>query len=151
MPSSNTSCSGSYNKKKIVGSETRARYNACGMNASPGLLFPDASLQLIWPLPLVVVGILGAVIGSFLNVVIHRVPREQSIVFPNSACPACGVAIAFYDNVPVVSYLLLRGRCRSCKAGISPRYLGVEILTALLYGAVAWRIGINAALPFYLI
>jgi hypothetical protein len=66
----------------------------------------------------IVAGILGAIIGSFLNVVIHRLPREESIVFPNSRCPSCGAAIAFYDNVPIVSYLLLLGKCRGCKKHI---------------------------------
>ncbi|HEV2763415.1 MAG TPA: prepilin peptidase [Pyrinomonadaceae bacterium] len=79
---------------------------------------------------------LGAIIGSFLNVVIHRVPREESIVFPNSRCPACGAAIRPYDNVPVISYLVLRGRCRACGARISPRYPAVEALTALLFAVV---------------
>src|SRR5215510_9517538 len=88
------------------------------------------------------IGVLGAIIGSFLNVVIHRLPQEQSIVFPNSKCPDCGTAIAYYDNVPVISYLALRGRCRSCKTRISPRYPAVEVLTALLYLAVVARVGV---------
>lgn len=99
----------------------------------------------------VLVAILGAIIGSFLNVVIHRLPREESIVFPNSHCPACGAVIAFYDNVPVLSYLVLGGKCRGCKEHISARYPAVEILTALLFVAVAWHDGINAALPFDLL
>jgi len=103
------------------------------------------------PFIYVVVGVFGAIIGSFLNVVIHRLPREQSIVFPNSRCPSCQKAIAFYDNLPVLSYLLLRGRCRSCKARISPRYPAVEALTALLWIAVAWRDGLTFALPFDLV
>jgi leader peptidase (prepilin peptidase) / N-methyltransferase len=93
----------------------------------------------------------GAIIGSFLNVVIHRVPREQSIVFPNSRCPACGAAIHPLDNIPVVSYLILWGRCRSCRASISPRYPAVEALTALLYAAVFWRDGLTAGLGFDLV
>jgi leader peptidase (prepilin peptidase)/N-methyltransferase len=96
-------------------------------------------------------GVLGAIIGSFLNVVIHRLPREESIVFPNSRCPECGTAIAFYDNVPVVSYLALRGRCRSCKTDISARYPAVELLTAMLYVAVTWHNGLTAALSFDLV
>jgi len=83
--------------------------------------------------------VLGAMIGSFLNVVIHRVPREQSIVLPKSACPACGAAIHFYDNIPILSFLILRGHCRSCRAPISPRYPVVEALCALLFALVAWR------------
>jgi leader peptidase (prepilin peptidase)/N-methyltransferase len=91
---------------------------------------------------------IGAIIGSFLNVVIHRIPREQSIVFPASTCPKCHVAIKFYDNVPVVSYLLLRGRCRACGTGISPRYPAVEALTAILFAAVTWHDGLSLALGF---
>src|SRR6266496_3971632 len=96
----------------------------------------------------ILAGLLGAIIGSFLNVVVHRVPREESIVFPNSRCPSCGTEIAFYDNIPLVSYLVLRGKCRSCKAPISARYPAVELLTALLFVAVAWHDGASAALPF---
>ena len=92
--------------------------------------------------------VLGAMIGSFLNVVIHRLPREQSIVLPNSACPACGTAIHFYDNIPIFSFLILRGRCRSCRGPISPRYPAVEALCALLFALVTWRDGLSFALPF---
>ncbi|MBA2378702.1 MAG: prepilin peptidase, partial [Blastocatellia bacterium] len=63
--------------------------------------------------------IFGAAVGSFLNVVIHRVPREESIVFPNSACPKCGKSIKPYDNIPILSWLLLRGKCRNCSEPIS--------------------------------
>src|SRR2546421_6230015 len=102
------------------------------------------------PLPIACAfaGILGAIIGSFLNVVIHRLPREQSIVLPNSACPACGTAIHFYDNIPIFSFLILRGRCRSCRGPISPRYPAVEALCALLFALVTWRDGLSFALPF---
>jgi leader peptidase (prepilin peptidase)/N-methyltransferase len=119
------------------------------MHASLTVL-PELSL-IPQPLILVVAGILGAVIGSFLNVVIHRVPREESIVLPSSRCPSCGAEISFYDNVPVLSYLMLGGRCRSCKVHISARYPAVEALTALLWVAVAWRDGLSFALPFDLI
>lgn len=102
------------------------------------------------PLPIVAVfaGILGAIIGSFLNVVIHRVPREQSIVFPNSACPSCHEPLRAYDNIPILSYLVLRGRCRACRNPISIRYPMVEALTALLFVAVALRDGPSFPLPF---
>lgn len=93
-------------------------------------------------------GVLGAMIGSFLNVVIHRVPREQSIVFPNSTCPRCGAQIKFYDNIPILSFLILGGRCRACKARISARYAAVEALTAVLFAAVAWHDGWSYALGF---
>lgn len=105
------------------------------------------------PLPFVyvVAGVLGAIIGSFLNVVIHRLPREESIVLPSSRCPECGAAIAFYDNIPVLSYVLLGARCRSCKTHISARYPAVEALTAALWVMVAWRDGLTFALPFDLV
>jgi leader peptidase (prepilin peptidase)/N-methyltransferase len=95
--------------------------------------------------------ILGSVIGSFLNVVIHRVPNEQSIVFPNSACPKCGSPIKPYDNIPILSWLMLRGKCRNCSATISARYPAVELLTGLLYLLVYWRIGVDPMLPVALI
>src|SRR5918997_1860929 len=78
----------------------------------------------------------GAVIGSFLNVVAHRVPRGESLVAPGSRCPDCGAPVKPYDNVPVVSWLLLRGRCRNCGTRISPRYPLVELATAVAFGAV---------------
>jgi leader peptidase (prepilin peptidase)/N-methyltransferase len=87
-------------------------------------------------LEVVVVGLFGAVIGSFLNVVVHRVPLGESLVAPGSHCPACGAPVKPYDNVPVVSWLMLRGRCRSCGARISPRYPLVELATALTWAAV---------------
>jgi leader peptidase (prepilin peptidase)/N-methyltransferase len=86
---------------------------------------------------------LGAIVGSFLNVVIHRYPREESIVFPGSRCGECGTAIRFYDNVPVLSYLWLRGRCRSCGAAFSARYPLVELANALFYLAIFQRTGVS--------
>jgi leader peptidase (prepilin peptidase) / N-methyltransferase len=94
--------------------------------------------------------LLGLLIGSFLNVVIHRVPRGESVVRPPSACPACGTQIRSRDNVPVLSWLLLRGRCRQCGAGISVRYPLVELGCALLFGVLALRFGLDWALPAYL-
>jgi leader peptidase (prepilin peptidase)/N-methyltransferase len=83
----------------------------------------------------------GLVFGSFLNVCIYRMPRGLSVVAPRSACPNCKRPIAAYDNIPVVSWLILRGRCRHCKTPISPRYLGVELLTAILFAACVWEFG----------
>jgi leader peptidase (prepilin peptidase) / N-methyltransferase len=77
-------------------------------------------------------GVLGATVGSFLNVVAYRLPRRESLVRPGSHCPGCGTAIKAYDNVPVLGWLLLRGRCRSCRTGISPRYPVIEALTGAL-------------------
>jgi len=85
---------------------------------------------------IVIGGVFGAVIGSFLNVVIYRVPLKKSIAFPASACPHCGHAIASYDNIPVISWLVLRGRCRYCSAPISIRYPIVELGTALFFALV---------------
>ena len=82
-------------------------------------------------------GVLGAVFGSFLNVVVHRLPRHESVVRPASRCPKCGASVKPYDNIPIISWLLLRGHCRSCGEPISPRYPAVEALTAALcVGAV---------------
>ena len=80
--------------------------------------------------------VLGALIGSFLNVVIHRLPLGESLVTPGSHCPACDAPVRSFDNVPVLSWLVLRGRCRSCGAPISVRYPAVELLTAVSFGAV---------------
>ncbi len=99
----------------------------------------------------VIAGVFGAVIGSFLNVVVHRVPLEESIVFPNSRCPSCGGAIAFYDNIPVLSWVMLSAKCRRCKERISIRYPAVELLTAALFVLVARHDGLTAALPFDLV
>ncbi|ABK98610.1 prepilin peptidase [Pelobacter propionicus] len=85
--------------------------------------------------------ILGAVVGSFLNVCICRMPRDESVVSPPSHCPGCGYRIRWYDNIPLVSYLLLRGRCRGCREKISPRYPLVELLNALLSLALFLRFG----------
>src|ERR1041385_3525679 len=104
----------------------------------------------VMPLPIAgtMAGILGAIIGSFLNVVIHRVPRDQSVVFPNSACPSCHAALRPYDNIPIFSFLILHGRWRFCRKPISIRYPIVEALTALLFVAVALHDGTSFALPF---
>lgn len=120
-----------------------------GMHSSLILALPD--LNLAPAFGYVAAGIFGAIIGSFLNVVIHRVPREESIVFPHSHCPSCGAVIAFYDNIPVLSYVMLGGKCRGCKKHISARYPAVEILTGIVFLAVAWHDGLSIALPFDLL
>ena len=98
------------------------------------------------------IALLGLMVGSFLNVVIHRVPAGESIVSPGSRCPSCGTGVAVYDNVPVVSWLVLRGSCRSCGSSISARYPFVELLTGAAFAAVALAQGVNddlaLSLPF---
>jgi leader peptidase (prepilin peptidase)/N-methyltransferase len=98
----------------------------------------------------VVSGVLGLLIGSFLNVVVWRVPRGESIVSPPSHCPGCETAIAPRDNIPVVSWLILQGHCRSCGTRISARYPFVELLTAALFVGMAAWFGPVAQLPAYL-
>jgi leader peptidase (prepilin peptidase)/N-methyltransferase len=91
--------------------------------------------------PLVFAAALGAVIGSFLNVCIYRLPLGKSLVWPASACPSCGRPVAWFDNVPLVGYALLRGRCRACRVRISPRYPIVEALTAAMFAFGWWYYG----------
>ncbi|MFI5112732.1 MAG: prepilin peptidase [Terriglobales bacterium] len=95
------------------------------------------------PLPATAVFVFGLAFGSFLNVCIHRIPREISVVTPHSACPQCHHAIQPYDNIPVLSWLMLRGRCRHCGAPISPRYAAVELLTALVFLACYAQFGLT--------
>ena len=87
--------------------------------------------------------VFGLLFGSFLNVCIHRLPLGLSVVTPRSACPECKQPIAFYDNLPVLSWLILGGRCRHCKTPISPRYLLIELLTGLLFLACYWHFGLT--------
>ncbi len=86
----------------------------------------------------------GLIIGSFLNVCIYRIPQNKSIVWPPSFCPKCGAHIKFYDNIPVLSYIILRGKCRHCKAPISCQYPIVELLAGLLTVLFVWRWGLTA-------
>lgn len=88
---------------------------------------------------IVVVGMLGLLVGSFLNVVVYRVPRGASVVSPPSACPSCDARIKPWDNIPVLSWVVLRGRCRACSHPISVRYPVVELTTGLLFAAAALR------------
>jgi leader peptidase (prepilin peptidase)/N-methyltransferase len=90
----------------------------------------------------------GAIVGSFLNVCIHRLPRNLSVVLPSSRCPACSAPVRTFDNIPVISFILLRGRCRDCGAKISVRYPLVEILNALLFVLAVWRFGLGVHTPF---
>jgi leader peptidase (prepilin peptidase)/N-methyltransferase len=92
-----------------------------------------------------VAAVFGLLLGSFLNVCIYRIPRDISVVSPRSFCPECGASIAWYDNVPIVSFLLLRGRCRQCLLPIGWRYPLVEFVTPALFAAVAFRYGFTAA------
>jgi leader peptidase (prepilin peptidase)/N-methyltransferase len=96
-------------------------------------------------------GLFGLAIGSFLNVVIYRVPLHESIVTPRSKCPTCATPILERDNIPVVSWIILRGKCRSCRAPISPRYPLVELLCGALFAGAAARVGFNWDLPALLI
>jgi len=89
--------------------------------------------------------LLGLLIGSFLNVCIYRLPRGLSVVRPRSFCPSCETTIRWYDNIPVVSYVWLGGRCRYCHAGIPWRYPAVELLTTASFAPVAWRYGASVA------
>src|SRR5262245_38769656 len=91
----------------------------------------------------------GLVIGSFLNVVIHRLPRGASLLRPGSHCPGCGAPVEWFDNVPVLAWLWLRGRCRRCAAPISWRYPAVELATGVVFAAIAWRYGWQPMTPIW--
>jgi leader peptidase (prepilin peptidase)/N-methyltransferase len=99
---------------------------------------------------LVLAAVLGLVVGSFLNVVIHRVPARQSVLVPKSYCPGCEQPIKPRHNIPVVAWLALRGRCAHCTAPISVRYPLVEVVTAALFVALTARFGLSSQLPAYL-
>lgn len=95
--------------------------------------------------------VVGLLFGSFANVVIYRLPQQKSVVTPRSACPHCGAMIAWYDNIPVFSWLFLRGKCRRCSAAISIRYPFVELLTGLVFAAIMYRFGYQWVTLEYLI
>ena len=99
---------------------------------------------------LLIAGLLGLLVGSFLNVVVWRLPRGESLAHPGSHCPACGHPIRPYDNIPVVSWLFLRGRCSGCGSRISVRYPLVELGTGILFGLTAWWTGLSWTLPAFL-
>ena len=115
---------------RIIGAGTTATIDALAPPDTLNLFLASASF------------LFGLVFGSFLNVCIYRLPRDLSVSEPRrSACPHCKHQIAFYDNIPILSWLILRGRCRNCKEPISPRYLAVELLTGLLFLACYWHFG----------
>jgi leader peptidase (prepilin peptidase) / N-methyltransferase len=100
----------------------------------------------------VVAALVGLVLGSFANVPIHRWPAGGTVGEPRrSSCPSCGTQIRAVDNIPVVSWIALKGRCRECDAPISPRYLVVEVITGALFGAVTWVWGLDPLLPALLV
>ncbi len=100
---------------------------------------------------IVVCFVFGLLVGSFMNVVIYRVPRHESVISPRSRCPTCGAAIRERDNIPVLSWLILKGRCRSCHAPISARYPLSELAVAALFAGAAARLGLNWELPAFLV
>jgi leader peptidase (prepilin peptidase)/N-methyltransferase len=110
----------------------------------PDLMIPVALAAAL------VASLFGLVVGSFANVVIHRLPLDQSIVFPSSRCPVCQAAIRPWQNIPVISWLLLRGRCASCGAPISLRYPVVEALHGLGFALIVWRFALYPFTPFLL-
>jgi leader peptidase (prepilin peptidase) / N-methyltransferase len=93
---------------------------------------------------LILVFIFGAVVGSFLNVCIYRIPRKKSIIYPPSACPQCDKPVRFYDNIPLVSYLVLKGKCRDCGARISFRYFLIELITAIIFTLIYRKWGLSS-------
>lgn len=102
-------------------------------------------------MPYFIIFIFGSLIGSFLNVCIYRMPRNLSIISPSSRCPSCNIPIKPFDNIPILSYIFLGGKCRVCKARIPLRYPLVEFLNAVLYGLVFWRFGFGLHTIVYFI
>jgi leader peptidase (prepilin peptidase)/N-methyltransferase len=102
-------------------------------------------------LELVLAFVFGMAFGSFANVAVYRIPRGFSVVAPGSLCPGCQQPVGWYDNIPLVSYVALRAKCRNCGVRISVRYPIVEVLTGLVWVAIVWRIGIHPELPGYLV
>lgn len=112
---------------------------------------PQANLEVLNTFFLVLSLVLGLLIGSFLNVCVCRLPKNESVVRPRSRCPRCGSLIAWYDNIPILSWLILGARCRTCKEPISWQYPLVEALTGMLFGLVYWKYGVCLATPFYML
>lgn len=99
--------------------------------------------ELIYGMIIAFIIVLGLCFGSFLNVVIYRLPNNMNIAYPSSHCPNCNYKLKWYDNIPVLSYIILKGKCRNCKEKISPRYMIVEIVTALLVLACYFKFGLT--------
>ena len=95
--------------------------------------------------------IFGTIVGSFLNVCIYRIPVGESVIYPFSHCPKCGEKIKWYDNIPIISYLILRGKCRNCGEKISVQYPLIELLTGILTAGVIWKYGISLVSLYFLI
>lgn len=110
----------------------------------------DGTLCYFPAVPIAIAAVFGLLVGSFLNVIIYRVPAGRSVVRPGSACPHCGSQISAIDNIPLFSWILLRGRCRRCQAPISIRYPMVELATAGLFAATTAIVGFGPRLPAYL-
>ncbi len=110
----------------------------------------ERQLETLHTIFFVVSGVIGAMVGSFLNVCVHRMPKGLSIVKPGSACPKCATPIRWYDNFPVLSWVLLGAKCRTCKARIHWQYPLVELITCLLFLAVYWKFGMTLASPVYM-
>ena len=108
---------------------------------SSGLFSAVFAVSAVGDVSVTIAAMFGAVIGSFLNVCIYRLPRGTSIVWPSSACPGCGRGLSWFENIPIVSYAFLRGRCRTCRNPISARYPIVEALTAVMFGLGWWYYG----------
>ncbi len=106
---------------------------------------------MITVIPVVVAAMFGAIIGSFLNVCVYRLPRGRSVVWPASACGSCGRQLSWYENIPVLSFVVLGGRCRSCHASISIRYPVIEALTAVMFATAWWYYGPGVALAARLV
>src|SRR3990172_11428453 len=99
----------------------------------------------------IIIALLGAAVGSFLNVCIRRIPAGESLVFPASHCPKCNHSIRFYDNIPIISFLLLRGRWRNCRESISLQCPLVELLTAIMALLLFWKFGLTWKLLFFFV
>lgn len=111
----------------------------------------ERQLETLYTIFFVVSGVVGAMLGSFLNVCVYRMPKGLSVVRPGSACPKCSTPIKWYDNIPVLSWLALGAKCRTCKNPIHWQYPLVELITCLLFLAVYWKFGMTLASPIYMV